>query len=365
MPFIAREQSPDGDLVVPEDVADGEDVFCPKCDGRMRTRGGTETVKARHFWHIENLGDGDGGRCSGVGEYRGESDTHRHLKKIAVAGLWERFQDHPVSNCDTEVPIDVSMSTGPTDYRRADALLEFQDENPFFGRGVVVEVQYANEDKNIPRVSADIVSAGYSILWTERDDYSQDQFDTGAFDEAFDERDRSAFAPYFATETSILELFDLSKWYNLGSKWGFEDPKCECSHEFEYGSDAHRCLRCGIGYKLHKESQLPIYTAPDHDVIPNGILEVTGGDDTLEPDGTPHVHRWRYVDRPSSGRERCMTCSALKRTGSGGEVTINYHAMTFDEFETRQMKHCSHEWRRTGHGEECWKCGKEKPKRRY
>jgi len=39
---------------------------------------------------------------------------------------------------------------------------------------------------------------------------------------------------------------------------------------------------------------------------------------------------------------------------------IDYNAHSFEQLETPEMEHCDHEWRRTGSGEECWKCGKPK-----
>jgi hypothetical protein len=57
MPFLAyrNEMSDQGkELVIPEEVADSEDVECPLCGGRMRPRGTGSDQRARHFVHVRS-----------------------------------------------------------------------------------------------------------------------------------------------------------------------------------------------------------------------------------------------------------------------------------------------------------------------
>lgn len=41
------------------------------------------------------------------------------------------------------------------------ALVRFTERNAYFGRGVVIEVQHANEGKDIRRITADYLAADY------------------------------------------------------------------------------------------------------------------------------------------------------------------------------------------------------------
>jgi len=146
MPFLGRRDDRD-DLVVPEEVADGETVHCPACSGRMRPRGG--------------------GKCSGLGDSAGESDRHRKWKSLAVSGLRARFEDFDIAHCGLECDLDVSKGPSLLTDRRADAIIQFADpitrRNLFFGAGVIVEVQHRNDSKDVAAVTADYLKAGYSV----------------------------------------------------------------------------------------------------------------------------------------------------------------------------------------------------------
>ncbi len=363
MPFLAyrNEMSDQGkELVVPEEVADSEDVECPSCGGRMRPRGGGPDQRARHFFHVRSTGGTS--QCYGAGNNIAESERHRVMKSLAVSGLRRRFTGvESIDQCSTEIPIDVSGSQGRSAGRRADALVEFASRNRFFGEGVIVEVQHANESKNIPQVTADYLDAGYSVMWADESCFSKDEFLIQQFNSAFNEDGGRAFSPYRHSSQRIWSEFDPSEWFSTPDGWQFEDPNPDCSHEFQRDRGDAKCLLCGTQYQLHSESQFPMFSPGDRSQMHiANITYVRGADDALEPDGTPHVHIWSPENRGErSTVSTCSRCRA-KKISSKSETVIDYNAHSFEQLETPEMQHCDHEWRRTGSGEECWKCGKPK-----
>jgi hypothetical protein len=98
------------------------------------------------------------------------------MKSLAVSALRQRFDQY--ARCGPEVTVDVSNTPTLTEARRADALVEFpsEDSNDYLGRGLIVEVQYANENKDFDAVTYDYLSAGYSVYWASPDDFTNDRF---------------------------------------------------------------------------------------------------------------------------------------------------------------------------------------------
>jgi hypothetical protein len=261
VPFFAYQSGDREGFVVPEEVADGETVHCPGCDERMRPRGGEG--QARHFLHVDNIGAKGSSGCEGAGSV-GESDRHRRLKSLAASGLRSRFAGHDVDTCGLEVSIDVSDGPSIVSERRADALLQFEDpitkQNRFFGAGVVVEVQYRNEGKDVAAVTADYLQAGYSVYWAHECDFTQDQFRVGRFEQAFNERWPNAFAPYFVDADEALrnvESVEFGPQENLSRGWSFVDPRPDCDHGLHTG---HRgipfCQSCGTDVTRHDSGRL-------------------------------------------------------------------------------------------------------------
>jgi hypothetical protein len=57
--------------------------------------------------------------------------------------------------------------------RRADVLAEFPEPQRPWGRGVAVEIQHKNSQKDRNAVQDDYASEGYSVCWLEQDDFDQ------------------------------------------------------------------------------------------------------------------------------------------------------------------------------------------------
>jgi len=128
MPFRARRN---GSPIVPALVDDGEAVTCPECGDTMYPRLAPD--RARHFYHVSDTG---GGRCSNG---TGETEAHEHAIARVEVTLHRQFGDADAT-IDTEVDVDVSAVQTPHKFRRADAIVEFDSENPYFGAGLAVEV---------------------------------------------------------------------------------------------------------------------------------------------------------------------------------------------------------------------------------
>ena len=84
MPFIAYRDLDEGELVLPSEIEEREDLLCPTCERSMHvvkahTRAGSQIPK--HFRHEVDLG------CTG------ESNEHRHAKHTAAQLLHERLPE--------------------------------------------------------------------------------------------------------------------------------------------------------------------------------------------------------------------------------------------------------------------------------
>jgi hypothetical protein len=169
----------DGTLVVPAMVANQEPVMCPGCRETMYVRGGGD--RARHFYHIDQDRPGGGG-CSGPTE--GESAVHARCVALAVAALVETFASQAASY-GAEVLLDVTDTASPQTERRADALLEFETRNPYFGAGIIIEVQHRHQDKNTRLATHDYLSQGYSVAWIPSESFGDEALDYAVVDAAF------------------------------------------------------------------------------------------------------------------------------------------------------------------------------------
>ena len=172
MPFLALLN---GEIVAPVVIDDGQEVKCPECRGVMYPRGGDAV--ARHFYHANNL---QAENCS----IAGESDLHRKCKALALAALKQQWGEQ-ASRLGVEFSVDVSFTPTEPDRRTGDALVEFDSRNRFFGRGLVLEVQHRNRDKNLRDVTYDYISADYSVAWLAPGHFESERLDYSVVDDMF------------------------------------------------------------------------------------------------------------------------------------------------------------------------------------
>lgn len=229
MPFRALA---DGKIVTPTQVEDRQAVECPVCRGVLYPRDGEH--RARHFFHA---GDDAAESCSSASG--GESETRARCTALAVAALDAQFPD--ALHAGAEVSIDVAGTATIPDSRRADALVEFEAENAYFGKGLIIEVQYKHHSKDIEGTTHDFLSAGYSVTWLTPNDFEAERLPYDVVNEAFRVGDRRAYSvrehnPY-EFETSVQTALN------------WEKRKNSCQMVDEFGS--------------HTWTRIPAYAHPD------------------------------------------------------------------------------------------------------
>lgn len=165
-----------GKIVAPAMIENREAVECPDCGGKMYTREG-EGI-ARHFYHVHEQ---DAESCPGAGE----SEIHQRCKALALDALKQRWGEK-AEKYGVEFPIDVSYTPTQPWHRIADAALEFESRNPFFGRGIVIEVQYKNHAKDIKEATYDYISADFSVAWLSPEYFEEEYLDYSVVNERFE-----------------------------------------------------------------------------------------------------------------------------------------------------------------------------------
>ncbi|WP_276224594.1 hypothetical protein [Haloarcula halophila] len=240
MPFIARLGSRGGELVSPGQVDAENKLYCPECGGEMGIRDGDG--KKRHFWHTEKLGGADGHECDGVGRETAESEIHSRVKAYAVEALADRFVSLDTKRNGEEIPVEVAETSSKSDYRRADAMAEFEAENRLFGRGLAVEIQHRHEEKNIPRVSADFIEAGYTVLWIDTADV-ETQREFPDIDLALQSEQFVSYTPYNWSEIEVLNDFAAEEWFQLEEDWQ-QRIRSRTAHTSFNNRARLRCVLC-------------------------------------------------------------------------------------------------------------------------
>ncbi|MFC7116730.1 hypothetical protein ACFQH2_19740 [Natronoarchaeum sp. GCM10025703] len=104
-----------------------------------------------------------------------ESEMHQKLKSLAVSALRQRFEGE-YSRCDPETVLKVPNTATRPDTRYADALVEFDSENRYYGKGIIVEVQYKNHAKDKFATTHDYLASEFSVIWADPSDFEEDRF---------------------------------------------------------------------------------------------------------------------------------------------------------------------------------------------
>jgi ssDNA-binding Zn-finger/Zn-ribbon topoisomerase 1 len=247
MPFLAYlNEKP----VTPVGVSDGTTVNCPDCGDPMYPRGGDNRVPIRHFTHQNEQAED----CTGSPS-PGESDYHAFLKGIAVSRLDAQFPDASV-NVEASIRI---PEEGHTDERRADVAVDLPENNPYWGEGLIIEIQYRNHSKNLLATTQDYLRAGYSVFWARTQDFDTEDlaWDTmqAAFENNANEDKSIAYAVYnFDPEDISLRPKPHLVW---------EDPRPDCEHDWTTESDVHiehqSCPGCGINRIYDRENGKFLY----------------------------------------------------------------------------------------------------------
>lgn len=254
----------DGEVVVPATVPNQKPVSCPECGDTMYARGGEK--RARHFYHVD---DSAGEVCPSTSP--GESSIHARCVALAVATLQETFSSQ-AAYCAAEVQIDVSESGSGNRTRQADALVEFAEENPFFGKGLIIEVQHRHHEKDIRTTTHDYLTKGYSVAWLSSGDFGEEKLDYSVVNEAFASEDGHG---YSVRNYSPKRFIDCESYYYSGEhNWGtVPEYVLTCEEDYEICTSRG----CTLRRKYDEEASEYVYnsesiTTPD---LPLKVLQNT------------------------------------------------------------------------------------------
>lgn len=148
------------------------------------------------------------------------------MKSQAVSMLRQEFGGaHPFTVCRPEVTLgaNVDLPSGK-EQRAADALLEFEQNHPVLGKGVIVEVQYRNEGKDLESTEQDYATLGYSTYWAYGEDFSEDRclltrenIEQNAWQSDWLSRFSPSQLPRFAEEAELPDKSVIDSWLPIES----------------------------------------------------------------------------------------------------------------------------------------------------
>lgn len=322
MPFRALD---DGKIVTPTQVDDQQSVECPECRGILYPRDGDH--RARHFFHAA---DDAAESCSKASQ--GESDTHARCTALAVATLADQYPN--AARVGAEITIDATGTPTTPETRRADALVEFDEENPFFGGGLIIEVQHKHHSKDIEGTTHDYLSAGYSVAWLESEDFGDEQLDYQVIDDAFQADDGRAFSireydPWeFDTRVEAnLDWEEKSRGCHFVEEYGSHNWSQVPGYAHPDGYEYEYCWWCGSRRRYDHELTRFVY---DYEGVlaPEVDIEVLRDAVIPYPDVADNFDDWKNGD--SFGRERSFEGALANRT----------------DVAPCRGPHSIHEWRR-------------------
>lgn len=191
------------------------DAECPTCGGRVRVWSEGVDGTASHFKHIDGMSGGNGGPGGGVQDCDSvaESDEHLKWKNLAAQRLATAF-DVPDECVRVEMGLEAPVSA--KERRIGDAVLVFPDRDEQLGRGVVVEVQHRNDNKDIEETTADYIKQDFSVVWTDESDFADDHCRLVEVD--FRHRAREAAWPEHVPSEEAWAN-DPNEYHRIQSRW--------------------------------------------------------------------------------------------------------------------------------------------------
>lgn len=340
VPFIADHN---GSRVIPEAVDDNTRLTCPDCNAEMGVHGPFTDGTARHFFHQS---DTHSAGCTNPRDGPGESATHRKLKSLAVSALRTRFEG-AYQQCSPEIAVDVSHTDTDVDERRADALLEFTQENRFYGNGIVVEVQHLNTGKDRRGTTHDFLQNGYSVYWATPAQFTDDRFDIDEMEAAFNDGAAAAFSAYRDAPPELDAPNPLPVSEASTGRYTTTDPVPACSHEIVRGEHAYReCVVCGLTFEkcwYDAETEMvrrrpdgvryfpeDTFLAADTQSIEHPVVIPE-----VEEYGDPpdHDHEWKQnMDVWDGGSYPCSSCDS-RLWVQGDRIVIQHREDTSEDWK--------------------------------
>jgi len=222
-----------------------ETAYCTDCGEKMYIESQSKNGRARHFNHYPDRngsGSGGGGGCGG-----GESDEHKKWKNFAAERLNEVFSDRAAARASVEETLAAPHSD--KEDRDADACVFFEDWDEQFGRGLAVEVQHKNKDKDKEAVQKDYAGQDVAVVWLTGDDFHDDGLRFGEVD----------FRHYARQQTSICENLDCFIKLSPGPlppRYHFDKPATLASEHINYAHDP-RCANYNVQATIIADWILP------------------------------------------------------------------------------------------------------------
>lgn len=274
------------------------------------------------------------------------------MKSIAVSTLRQQFPDY--DRCGAEISFDTTATGTLPNTRRADAVVEFTDQNIYYGNGLIIEIQYRNHGKDLFATTHDYLSLGYSVYWATSADFDNDRLDFDSVESKFSQQEDDAYAVYnYDSDDFSTELAASLEW---------EDPVPSCDHDWQEMTDAtpryESCPRCETNRIYDNDRTRYLY---DTAAMLGPIADPPASEESscLRNDG----HLWEPYEM---GVDRCAACSVrrIEITDEWGlteprTIILDMTYMGEDLTElTSNPKTCDHRWEESRGGQyQCNRCG--------
>ena len=263
----------------------------------MFPRGGQK--QARHFYHVNNP---SGSSCPTTST--GESATHARCVALAVAALKNQFKNQS-ERYGAEILLDVSNSGSGNKTRQADALLQFKEENPYFGKGLIIEVQHRHHEKDIKSTTHDYLYTGYSVAWLSTTDFGEHHLDYSVVNKAFAKEE---WAGYSIRDYPPKRFINCESYYYGGEhNWGtVPGYVLTCEEDYQICTSRPCTLRRQYDEDREEYVYNPDVTKPDLPlkVLKNtlvGVSTISGFEEPLKQTYHDAVLEKALADRPEIG----------------------------------------------------------------
>lgn len=255
MPFIAQKKRT-GEAVKPSDITDKfhkkEELECPFCGKALTFREkatnkqGEELARA-HFWHSKKGYEGEHSASGGGCAEGGESAEHEEKKMFVLELLEQGYRGKTF----------VEREIGD---RVADCGIEFERQRGD-ERGVVVEVQFKNADKDYRAVTKNYLKHGFGVHWV---------FITAqTWDHLYDAKNALEAYP---EEDFWLGKIDLPD-YDLGDKLWFHNFAYDITDGSDLIGEDHRTAKVKIDIDWLDDS-LNTYLVVERDSVDQSEVEL-------------------------------------------------------------------------------------------
>jgi hypothetical protein len=233
---------------------------------------------------------------------------------MAASTLKIKFSDQIIDHWGTELTIDVSSTASSVDHRRADSYVKFNEDNGFLGKGLIIEVQCLNNNKNIQQCTSDYFRTGWSVYWATPTDFNENyQLDWDRIKTEFKKGQSSGgHSDKAYTQLNNLDDIDVTILEYL-----FTEDHSNCDHNWEdrvvtevtlsslgftpeSPIDILHCTDCRSNSIIHNQKNITYFDLYDI------ISAVEPEQETCD---RPTGHSWQSI---SDDQDECIFCNRLR-----------------------------------------------------